>query len=445
MPIFKYLICLIAVWATTLNAQSLSQTNPVLLSESFSADELAQWVLENNVTVTELSEAAEVAVSRITPAASLDDPTFSYAIAPSTFDGGSTPANDRGLNQRIRISQTFPWPGTLQARRQAASADADASKERIAALRLQLKAQAKAAYAEWYFIHRAIKIQQATYTRVSEFRSAAEASYAVGRGLQQDSLQAEVEQARLERELLKLKKSKVSLQVQLNGLLNRSVSEPIPVPVSLPKIQTLPTLEHLYQQVEEKHPMLQGLRASEAARQAEVTLAEKAFYPDITLSAGYNGLRNDRDARTTVGFSVKIPLNLDKQKSQLQGAKANTRRVQAQQRNQYLQLIEQVAQTYAALEESLAAIKLYQTSWLPLANEYVEAALADYGSGSGSFQTVVSAEQRKLATEQDYERNRADSLRRLAELERWSGISLQQVFSAAKTEGIEHINTKVGE
>lgn len=430
MSIRKIITCFAALWLTTaVSAQSFTQVNTVLLSEAFSADELANWVLESNVSIIELQEAAEVAVSRITPAASLDDPTFSYAFAPSTFDGGSTPANDRGLNQRIRISQTFPWPGTLKARRQAASADADASRENIAALRLDLKARAKAAYAEWYFIHRAIAIQEATYKRVSEFRSAAEASYAVGRGLQQDTLQAEVEQARLERQLLKLKKAKIALKVQINGLLNRAVTEPIPVPMSLPSVQNLPPLEQLYQQVEEKHPMLQRLRASEAARQAEVTLAEKAFYPDITLSAGYNGLRNDRDARTTFGFSVKLPLNLDKQKSALNGAKANARRVQAQQRNQYLQLVEQVAQTHAALDESLAAIKLYQASWLPLANEYVEAALADYGSGSGSFQTVVTAEQRKLATEQDYERNRADALRRLAELERWSGVSLSQALN----------------
>ena len=56
--------------------------------------------------------------------------------------------------------------------------------------------------------------------------------------------------------------------------------------------------------------------------------------------------------------------------------------------------------------------------------EYLEAAIADYQSGTGGFLNVITAEQRALSTELALARARADSARRLAELERWVGGSV---------------------
>jgi outer membrane protein TolC len=51
--------------------------------------------------------------------------------------------------------------------------------------------------------------------------------------------------------------------------------------------------------------------------------------------------------------------------------------------------------------------------------------LADYRSGAGDFLTVIAAEQHRLTAAEGLERNRADYIRRSAELERWAGTTIE--------------------
>ena len=50
----------------------------------------------------------------------------------------------------------------------------------------------------------------------------------------------------------------------------------------------------------------------------------------------------------------------------------------------------------------------------------LNAALADYRSGRGSFLNVIDAQQRQLRAELDLNRARADRARAIADWQRWS-------------------------
>ena len=65
-------------------------------------------------------------------------------------------------------------------------------------------------------------------------------------------------------------------------------------------------------------------------------------------------------------------------------------------------------------------------AWFESGAFEVGVALADYRSGAGDFLSVIAAEQHKLTAAEDLERNRADYLRRSAELERWAGTTLDR-------------------
>ena len=90
-------------------------------------------------------------------------------------------------------------------------------------------------------------------------------------------------------------------------------------------------------------------------------------------------------------------------------------------------MLADLAQARAEVSETQASVTLYQDQLLPLAAEYLEAAVADYQSGKGTFLNVITAEQRKLSTELALARARADYARRLAELERWVGGPIDAV------------------
>jgi len=413
---FPYFILLLA------SAVSAMETDPIVFEErTLTPGSLVALVLRANPGIAELSAAAEAAALNVKPASSLDDPVFSYAFAPRTFG-----REGQGLNQKIELSQKIPWPGTLAAREQSALASAVVADEGVHTLRLQVAAVARSAFAEWYFTHRALEIHQSTHHLLAELRAVAETRYAAGRALQQDVLQAELEQLHLDRHGLMLTQQRDAAKAQINALLNRVPDAPVPLPgkVSIPKnVAPLATLQDYALQA---HPELRGLDAQIASREAKVTVAEKALLPDLRFTAGYNSLWDEVDKRPIVGISINVPLNRSKRKAEIDKAKWEVRQTQSRLENQRAQLLGELARARAEVVESIESVLLYENSLLPLADEFMDAALADYRSGAGDFVAVIAAERHKLTAAEDLERNRADYLRHSADLDLWTGKTLDK-------------------
>ncbi len=405
------------VYASTISAQS--EPAPLTDQASFTADQLVAWVLEANPGLAAIQAAAEVAAFRIDPAGSLDDPMLSYGVAPLTAN------EDRSLNQKVDFSQKIPWPGTLAAREAAARYDALAADRQVDALKLRVVAQAKAAYAEWWFVHSALDIHHATQALLDELITTAETRYAAGRTLKQDVLQAEVERAYLDNQLLRLHKLTATVQARINALLNRPTGASLPAATPIALRGGPPTLEVLQNLALAQHPDLARLNAQINASESRITLAEKAFFPNFQLGVGYNELWDNADKRPIFGVSINVPLDRSKRRSELSRAQAEKRRTEFSRVERRADLLSDLAQAHAEVFEAQSSVVLYRDRLIPLAAEYLEAAVADYQSGNGAFLNVITAEQRKLATDLALERARADYARRLAELERWVGGSLE--------------------
>lgn len=396
-------------------ADSADQDTTAEPAERLTAEGLAARVLEANPGLVAIEAAAEAAAYRVNPAGSLDDPLLSYGVAPLTAGG------DRGLNQRVDFNQKIPWPGTLAARESAARYDAMAAERDVEALRLRVIAQAKAAYAEWYFVHAALDIHHATQALLDELIATAETRYAAGRALKQDVLQAEVERRDLDNQLLRLLRLKATVQARINALLNQPPNAPLPLAGAIPKAIDLPAFEGMQGLALTRHPELAQLEARISASVSRITLAEKAFYPDFQVGVGYNSLWDNADKRPVFGVSINVPLDRSKRRSDLGRAQAEKRRAEWTLIERKATLLADLTQTRAEVLEAQSSVALYRDQLVPLSAEYLEAAIADYQSGSGAFINVIAAEQRALSTELALARARADYARRLAELERWIG------------------------
>jgi outer membrane protein TolC len=393
--------------------------------QRLTADNLASWALEANPGLAAIQAAAEVAAYRIDPAGALDDPMLSYGVAPLTAGA------DRSLNQKADISQRIPWPGTLAARESAARHEATAASRDVDSLRLQVIARAKSAYAEWRFVDSALDIHHATQALLDELIATARTRYAAGRALKQDVLQAEVERADLDNRLLSLLRQRTAVQARINALLNRAPDAPLPAAARISPQATPPTLDALQTAALARHPELSRLDAEISASESRVTLAEKAFYPDFQVGVGYEGLWDETDKRPVFGVSINVPLDRSKRRSNLDRARAEMRRTKYSLSERRAELLAALATARAEVIEAQSSIALYQDELVPLAAEYLEAAIADYQSGAGAFLNVVTAEQQKLDTDLELARARADYVRRLAELELWAGGSLDASLPTA--------------
>lgn len=407
------------------SAQFTEQGTAAEHADQLTAEGLAAWVLEVNPGLVAIEAAAEAASFRIDPAGSLDDPMVSYAVAPLTADA------DRGLNQRVDFSQQIPWPGTLAAREAAARYDAIAADRDVDTRRLRVIAQAKAAYAEWRFVHVALDIHHSTRTLLDEVIATTETRYAAGRALKQDVLQAEVERVDLDNRLLRILQLKASVQARINGLLNRPPDAALPPAEPIALHAGLPPLERLQSLALDRHPELARLEARISASEYRITLAEKAFYPDFRVGIGYNSLWDNADKRPVLGVSINVPLDRSKRRSDLGRAQAESRVVEWTLIERRAELLADLTRAHAEVVEAQSSVVIFRNQLVPLSSEYLEAAMADYQSGRGAFLNVISAEQRQLSTELGLARARADYVRRLAELERWVGGPFE---SATKTQ-----------
>ena len=441
MTCWKASYLLVACVAVLLAVESRAQPGPsgregsLENLDALTPQALIAAIEANNPDLRSVAAAAEAAAFRIEPAGALADPTFSYGLAPNSI------GSDIGVRHIGQFSQPLPWPGKRDLRRTIATHRADAAARDFDATRLQLFATAHQAYAEWHYLHRAIEINAATQVLLAELTRVAETRYAAGRALQQDVLQVEVETVLLQERQLELEHDRISLRARINALLNRDPADPLPPPAAIAPPESLPDIQQLRLNAEVGHPEIRRIEAQVAAASSQVDLADKAFLPDFNVSLGYIGTLDPADKRLQVGVSINVPLYRDRRRAELDAASADLRRDQYQLAARRLEILAALESAYTHTHHAIEVIRLYEERLLQLAENNLDAALADYRSGAGQFINVVTAERQLLATEQRYERARADYWRMRAELERAAGGSLAGVGIARATFPVEAART----
>ena len=382
------------------------------------ADALVVQVLEQNRGLAALQAAVREAAARQSRAGVLSDPELSWDTAPRTYGSRI----DQGQN--IRVSQRIPWPGRLGQQQARAGHERRARLHRLDVARLEVETLTRTVWAEWFFVHRALEINEENLAVLGDLRATVETRYAAGDARQQDVLRVEQERSRLEHQRIGYQRQQRSIRAQINALLHRPAQAELPPPVHDVAVEPLPALPGSLDELLQPHPQLERMRSRVAAEDTAVELARLDAYPDLNVRAGYNSLWRDADLRWTVGISFTIPLDQRKRRAAVDEAQAGRIRSRMQLDEEQARLQEQVVSAHAAAEESLHVINLYRDRLLPLARETVSASLADYRSGSGAFLNVIDAEQERLRAELELLRARADHLRHLAELGQHTGGGL---------------------
>ena len=403
---------------------------PEHVPTGLSAERLVQQVLQSNPSIDAMQAAADAASARIESAGALDDPMMSYVVAPNTAGGPR-----QGLNQNAQISQKFPWPGTLALRSRMAAAEAESANQQTADLRLRLVALARAAYAQWFYVHRALAINGENVSLVTHLREVAETAYASGQAPQQDVLHAEVELIRLQNQFLELTRLQRTVQAKINALQNLDPGNTVAAPVMLPQEIPLPTSAALQDAALAHFPLLRSIDARISASQDRVDLAHKNKYPNISLLAGYNSIMDMPAKRFTVGVAINIPFG-GNHRGEVSEANARLRESEAKLADARNQLLSDLDQTRATAVQAAATIQLYNGKMLPLAKLNMQAAEADYSSGSGDFLKLITAEQQYLMAELELARARADFFTQRASLNYQTGGTLWPSLESATSQDL---------
>ncbi len=403
--------CLIAFTASFAGAEELSLK--VLIDEA----------LSNNPELTALKNRWEAFETRVPQAGALNDPMLrldAMNLPTSTFGFSSTPMSGKS----VMFSQQLPFPGTLAAKERMAQHAAAAAQEIYRDREGVIVNMVKQAYFSLAFLDRSIEITQKNEALLKDLIRIAQTKYAVGRGLQQDVLKAQVSLSGLMDRLIKLRRMRRTAEARLNLVLNRAPQEPVGAPggVTLTPLALSP--EEIRQTALENRPLLKGIDQTIRQWTAAKDVAHRQFWPNFTFTFGYRqrafipGDPVQGSDFLSFGVGMNLPIYRGrKQRQKVAEAQANIRMVRAQRETAKQQVLFQVQVIYLEIEQHGEEAKLFRTAILPQAQQSLESAMAGYQVDKVDFLTLLNNQVTLFNFEIDYYRHVTEHEKQMAELE----------------------------
>jgi cobalt-zinc-cadmium efflux system outer membrane protein len=331
--------------------------------------------------------AADAAAQTVPQAGALPDPQIQIGLMNRPLDGFG--ASQAMTMNTVQLTQTLPWPGKLgfgeeRARRLASASALDADEAE-----LELVARVKAAYFQTAFMDRALAVMGQTRDLLRGFFQVSSALYAVGTGLQQDVLQAQVAVAKMTADITAMTEERVAVAARLNALLGRDATQAVG-PLELPAAEdSLPGADSLMTLAAGRRPALAAAHERVLAATAAYRAARRALYPNFMVGVAYGQRpRFDDMGSVMIGFSLplwagsrQLPLRREMQ--------AQESAAVARARNLYNETFARLAERHAQAARAAALARLYATAVLPQARAAVEAALSAYRVGRVNYLTLV--------------------------------------------------------
>ncbi len=358
------------------------------------------------------------AAAKADGADALDDPVISdsyqYYRNPGVFSGHA-----------IMVTQAIPLWGKRSLRREAALAELDAIRGRESAARDALDERIKVAFAQYYVASRALALNQEVIALARGLRAAAEARYSAGQGDQPAVIKALGEETAAEIEAARLNGERAAAREMLNALLARPAGAPLAEPL---RLRPLPSRElaiaSLVDRARGSSPALAASGAEVNAAQARRTLAEKAWYPDLTVGAGPLIQTNDRPPGVAATIGLNIPLPWGKETSEEQAATAQLGAAQLRYDAALLDIQSAIAEARERLKAARQADALVARKALPEARAVLNSVTADYSQGRGELAIALEAQHRVHALELKLFQLQMDEQSALAAIERLIGGEL---------------------
>ena len=368
-------------------------------------NDLQKQVLVGNENLKASAAQVELARAALGTARAPASPNLGVSAGStnSVLPGGisATPSNSLAANASWELDLWGRVSGNVnsaQARLQASSADLAAARWSLQALLTQTYFSLRSAEAQGLLLERSV----AAYQRSLELT---QNRYAGGIASAADVAQATTQLRSTQAQLIESQSSRAQLEHAIATLLGKSVAG-----FSLPRTATLPATPpvpvQLPSELMQRRPDIAAASARVAAANAQIGVAQSAFFPAITLSAsaGFRGT----DLLELIGapnlfWSLGPVLALavfdgGARKAAEESARASTDQATASYRQTVLTALQEVEDNLV-VAASLDEQSTLQTDALAGAQRNLDITNNQYKAGTVSYLNVVSAQATALSAE----------------------------------------------
>lgn len=251
-----------------------------IVSSAQVPDSYLKVAAENNPGLKAKYAEFEASLQKAAQVGALPDPTlsFGYFIAPVETRVGPQRA-------KLSLSQMFPWFGTLAAKRDVATLEAESKYQLFLNARNELYFKVKSAWYPLYEVEKRLLLEMENKEILSSYKRLSNTAFKNNRGAMTDVIRTDImlEDAITEIELLKEKRK--PLLIHFNKLLNRSELEDVTVSDSL-FLDEVPA-NYRKDSLLLINPMLTSIDSRIEAAKVQEQLAHKQGLPKFGIGLDY--------------------------------------------------------------------------------------------------------------------------------------------------------------
>lgn len=394
------------------------------LSDSSTPDDYIRFALSHSPAVEAAYQHWLAAAERMPQVRSLPDPRLSFS-----FFLDEVETRTGAQQARIGISQSFPWPGLLEGREDAAALAARAAWHRFEGDRLRVAERVVETLHELAYLDAAVRITAENLDLLESLEEVVRTRYRVGTGSHPELTRVRVELGQLEDRLAQLRAMRPAYAADLNAALARPIDAPVPEFGGLPGRVVSADGPELAEMARASNPGLLALDERIAEERARWGVARLQGRPEFTVGIDYiatneamdPSIPESGDDPVLLNLGITLPIWRDKYDAGTREALARRLAVSHERADEAHRLAASIQRAWFEHTDADRRVRLYEQVLVPRAEESLRASLAGFRAGGTSFLDLLDTERTLLEFAVASERARADRGRALARLNRLVG------------------------
>ncbi len=401
----------------------------IAFAEELKLQDLVEEALKNSPEIRMFEARSAASSFRVPQASSHPDPMFMFGYQNEGTRDLYTFGNEMARDSQwmFSASQMFPYPGKLALKGEMAGKETEGAVASYESVKRRIAAKVKEQYFDLFLAYKGIDFLQDMKALFMRVEDAATARYSSGMGMQQEVLMAQTEKYMLlEREEMFRQKQR-STAAMLSATVGRNSGAPMggrPLEAGATRFDF--TSDELVILALDASPEVSVKKSMIGAAEAKVRMAEREYYPDMTLNASYFVTGKQFDDMWSLTATVNIPLYYrTKQRQAVREAEALLSEARNDLEAVRLMIASAIRDNIYMVTASDRLMDLYKNGLIPKTYQDFESALAGYATGRTEALTVITRLKNILEFELLYWTQFSEREKAIARIEAISGINLQ--------------------
>ena len=343
-------------------------------------------------------------LARIPQAGALPDPVLSFAHFVEEIQTRTGPQRNR-----IGLTQSFPWFGTLGAMEDAARKEAEAAWQRVLATKLRIEARVRKSWFAYGFLRERLRIAEAQLDLLKQLEPVVTRRIETGAPAS-DLIQLQLEIDRLASEVDALRDERQPRSRALERAASIDRVNPLPWPkLAAPEFYEVESAG-LLRRIGQQNPELRALAQRIAAGEERVRAAQKSGYPKFSVGVDWfdtgPALMPNTPGSGDDPWLVRVGVSLPIWRGKYDGAETEAKSELERRGYEFAakrdELRLRIAERLFALRDARRRAELAQDTLIPRAREAQRLITTDYEGGRKSLNDLIASERVLLAMETDY-------------------------------------------